>query len=58
MKNKARIIRDNNNEVYLTVQIDEQDIVFFRIEPFNTEPIGKKIGLSDSFLINLRGGNK
>ena len=53
--NKARIIRDKNKDVYLCVQIDEQDIIFFKIEPFTTEPEGKKIGLSDSFNIDLSG---
>ena len=53
-KNIAKIIRDENNDVYLKVSGKPLDNpVYFRIEEFNTNPEGKLGELSNVFSINL-----
>ena len=55
--NKAQIVKDNANYVYLKVEGKPlTHAVYFKIEEFITSPEGKIIGLSKSFLINLKGG--
>lgn len=54
--NTARIVRDNENNVYLEVKGEPLGgAIYFKIEEFTTELIGKIINLSDNFLINLKG---
>jgi hypothetical protein len=51
MKNKAVIVRDDDNNVYLKV-----DNVCFKIEEYTTCLSGKTTKLSKEFLIDLSGG--
>ena len=53
--NKAQIIKDRNNYIYLKVELAD-NYVYFKIEEYNTKPEGKIVKLSDNFLINLKGG--
>ena len=55
--NKAQIIKDHNNNLYLKVELVDS-YVYFKIEEYNTKPEGKIVKLSDNFLINLKGGKR
>jgi len=57
MKNKATIVRDNDNNVYLLIGGKPlTKSVCFRIEEFITEPNGDIIQLGKEFDIDLSGG--
>ena len=53
--NKARIVRDKDNEVYLVISgkpINKE--IYFHIDEFVTEIVGKSIKLSKVFDIDLK----
>jgi len=54
MYHKARIARDENNNVYLVIKDDKFNVAF-KIEEFTGHPRGKQVILSDEFNINLSG---
>jgi hypothetical protein len=53
--NKAKIVKDNDNEVYLVISGKPLDgEIYFHIDEFTTEVVGKIVKLSKEFDINLR----
>jgi len=57
--NKGEVVKDSENNIYLKITgkpIDKDNPVYFKIECYNTEPIGKIVKLSKgNLLINLKG---